>query len=284
MSTTPRPTAIALLATLALTAGALATFLARAPVSPAAYLMLFPGLFAVRVAGQLWVAAFAPAWLPPMADWNFVPYRVLLPVQLLLLVALAWVIAGLVALRGYDGMIYATGWLVGWPALMFLLAEPVRNLGKYTFADVVALSLTRPKRLSARDAAAAKARRSSWSQGRNRPCAINASASATSSTSTSSAIRPAAPPQSEQDRADHQREQQRQDQGVDEPGRQIHAVAEQHQAAQRGQHGPDASPESAGGGADGQRMVGDGGHARSFTGRPDDRRFVAGPSGGAFHR
>src|SRR6266850_1546475 len=45
-------------------------------------------------------------------------------------------IAGLVALRGYDGMIYATGWLVGWPALMFLIAEPVRNLGKYTFADV----------------------------------------------------------------------------------------------------------------------------------------------------
>jgi cation/acetate symporter len=50
-------------------------------------------------------------------------------------------IAGLVALRGYDGMIYATGWLVGWPALMFLLAEPLRNLGKFTFADVVAFRL-----------------------------------------------------------------------------------------------------------------------------------------------
>ncbi|MCL4845732.1 MAG: sodium/solute symporter [Acidobacteria bacterium] len=50
-------------------------------------------------------------------------------------------IAGLVALRGYDGMIYATGWLVGWPALMFLVAEPLRNLGKYTFADVVAYRL-----------------------------------------------------------------------------------------------------------------------------------------------
>src|SRR3982751_5989617 len=50
-------------------------------------------------------------------------------------------IAGLVALRGYDGMIYATGWLVGCPALMFLVAEPVRNLGKYTFADVVAFRL-----------------------------------------------------------------------------------------------------------------------------------------------
>ena len=50
-------------------------------------------------------------------------------------------IAGLVAMKGYDGMIYATGWLVGWPALMFLVAEPLRNLGKYTFADVVAFRL-----------------------------------------------------------------------------------------------------------------------------------------------
>jgi hypothetical protein len=52
-------------------------------------------------------------------------------------------IAGLVALKGYDGMIYATGWLVGWPALMFLVAEPLGNLGKYTFADVVAFRLKR---------------------------------------------------------------------------------------------------------------------------------------------
>src|SRR5512143_1963428 len=50
-------------------------------------------------------------------------------------------ISGMVALRGYDGMIYATGWLVGWPALMFLIAEPLRNLGKFTFSDVVAFRL-----------------------------------------------------------------------------------------------------------------------------------------------
>jgi cation/acetate symporter len=59
-------------------------------------------------------------------------------------------ITGLVALRGYDGMIYATGWLVGWPALMFLIAEPLRNLGKFTFADVVAFRLRQtPVRLAA---------------------------------------------------------------------------------------------------------------------------------------
>ncbi len=59
-------------------------------------------------------------------------------------------IAGLVAMSGYDGMIYATGWLVGWPALMFLIAEPLRNLGKFTFADVVAFRLRQaPVRVAA---------------------------------------------------------------------------------------------------------------------------------------
>ncbi len=59
-------------------------------------------------------------------------------------------ISGMVAMQGYDGMIYATGWLVGWPALMFLVAEPLRNLGKFTFADVVAFRLRqRPVRIAA---------------------------------------------------------------------------------------------------------------------------------------
>lgn len=59
-------------------------------------------------------------------------------------------IAGMTALKGYDGMIYALGWLVGWPALMFLMAEPLRNLGKYTFADVVAYRLKqKPIRVAA---------------------------------------------------------------------------------------------------------------------------------------
>ena len=48
-------------------------------------------------------------------------------------------IAGLVSTTGFDGLIYSTGWLVGWPVVLFLVAEPLRNLGKYTFADVVAL-------------------------------------------------------------------------------------------------------------------------------------------------
>jgi cation/acetate symporter len=37
---------------------------------------------------------------------------------------------------GYDGLIYSIGFLVGWPIILFLMAERVRNLGRYTFADV----------------------------------------------------------------------------------------------------------------------------------------------------
>jgi cation/acetate symporter len=59
-------------------------------------------------------------------------------------------IAGLVSTTGFDGLIYSTGWLVGWPVVLFLIAEPLRNLGKYTFADVVAFRLKQtPVRISA---------------------------------------------------------------------------------------------------------------------------------------
>jgi cation/acetate symporter len=59
-------------------------------------------------------------------------------------------IAGLVSTTGFDGLIYSTGWLVGWPVVLFLIAEPLRNLGKYTFADVVAFRLSQtPVRIAA---------------------------------------------------------------------------------------------------------------------------------------
>jgi cation/acetate symporter len=59
-------------------------------------------------------------------------------------------IAGLVSLSGFDGLIYSIGFLVGWPIVMFLIAEPLRNLGKYTFADVVAYRLRQtPVRVAA---------------------------------------------------------------------------------------------------------------------------------------
>jgi cation/acetate symporter len=59
-------------------------------------------------------------------------------------------IAGIVSTKGFDGLIYSVGWLVGWPIMMFLIAEPLRNLGKYTMADVVAYRLrARPIRAAA---------------------------------------------------------------------------------------------------------------------------------------
>jgi cation/acetate symporter len=50
-------------------------------------------------------------------------------------------IAGLVSLKGYDGLIYSVGFLVGWPVVLCLIAEPLRNLGKFTFSDVTAYRL-----------------------------------------------------------------------------------------------------------------------------------------------
>jgi len=47
-------------------------------------------------------------------------------------------ISAAVFLNGYDGLIYAIGFLVGWPIITFLMAERLRNLGRYTFADVAA--------------------------------------------------------------------------------------------------------------------------------------------------
>ena len=60
-------------------------------------------------------------------------------------------ITGLVYSSGYDGLIYSIGFLVGWPIIMFLIAERLRNLGKFTFADVAAFRLdeTQIKILSA---------------------------------------------------------------------------------------------------------------------------------------
>src|SRR5512134_415239 len=59
-------------------------------------------------------------------------------------------IAGLVSTTGFDGLIYSTGWLVGWPVVLFLIAEPLRNLGRYTFSDVVALRFRQtPVRIAA---------------------------------------------------------------------------------------------------------------------------------------
>src|SRR5215203_968096 len=50
-------------------------------------------------------------------------------------------ISGLVFSSGFDGLIYSIGFLVGWPIVLFLVAERLRNLGKFTFADVASFRL-----------------------------------------------------------------------------------------------------------------------------------------------
>lgn len=50
-------------------------------------------------------------------------------------------IVALVFLNGFDGLIYSIGFLVGWPVILFLIAEKFRNLGKFTFADITAYRL-----------------------------------------------------------------------------------------------------------------------------------------------
>ena len=50
-------------------------------------------------------------------------------------------ISGLVFLTGFDGLIYSIGFLIGWPIILLLIAEPLRNLGQYSFADVVSFRL-----------------------------------------------------------------------------------------------------------------------------------------------
>ncbi len=45
---------------------------------------------------------------------------------------------------GYDGLIYSIGFLVGWPIIMFLMAEKLRNLGRFTFGDVASYRFAQP--------------------------------------------------------------------------------------------------------------------------------------------
>src|SRR5918994_854030 len=53
-------------------------------------------------------------------------------------------ISGIIAFQGYDGFMYSVGWLVAYPTVLLIVAEPLRNAGKYTMADVLAYRL-RPR-------------------------------------------------------------------------------------------------------------------------------------------
>ena len=50
-------------------------------------------------------------------------------------------LSGMVFAKGFDGVVYTIGFLVGWPLMLFLIAERLRNLGRFTFADVASYRL-----------------------------------------------------------------------------------------------------------------------------------------------
>lgn len=50
-------------------------------------------------------------------------------------------LSSLMFAKGFDGIVYSLGFFVGWPLILFLMAERLRNLGRYTFADIVAYRL-----------------------------------------------------------------------------------------------------------------------------------------------
>jgi uncharacterized protein len=86
---TPRATKVLLVGVLATACTATAWYLLAAPADdPRAagrVLLLLTVLFLGRVIGQVAVALRAPSWLPPMSQWNLLPYRYLLPIQLVFL-------------------------------------------------------------------------------------------------------------------------------------------------------------------------------------------------------
>jgi hypothetical protein len=89
---TPAATKLGLVAALALAACALAAFVSGVG-DAGPMLAAFTLLSAFRVAGQVAVVLASPRWLPPMAQWNLVPYRALLPIQIVFLFAMSLIAA-----------------------------------------------------------------------------------------------------------------------------------------------------------------------------------------------
>jgi hypothetical protein len=103
-SATPGATKLLLVVVLLVTGATVAWYLLAAsaddPRAAGAALLLLTLLFVGRVVGQVTVALAAPSWLPPMWQWNLLPYRYLLPIQAVFIAVMATVSAAF--LRGTD--------------------------------------------------------------------------------------------------------------------------------------------------------------------------------------
>ncbi|HEX5803589.1 MAG TPA: cation acetate symporter, partial [Azospira sp.] len=99
-------------------------------------------MFAIFVAGTLWITKWAAAKTKTAADFynaggGITGFQNGLAIAGDYMSAASFLgISGLVFANGFDGLIFSIGWLVGWPVITFLMAERLRNLGKFTFADV----------------------------------------------------------------------------------------------------------------------------------------------------
>jgi cation/acetate symporter len=113
-------------------------------------------MFAVFVAFTLWVTKWAAAKTRSAADFytaggGITGFQNGLAIAGDYMSAASFLgISAAVMVSGFDGLIYSIGFLVGWPVVTFLLAERLRNLGKFTFADVAAFRFNQtPVRLFA---------------------------------------------------------------------------------------------------------------------------------------
>jgi len=99
-------------------------------------------MFAIFVAGTLYITKWAAAKTKSAADFytgggGITGFQNGLAIAGDYMSAASFLgISAAVMANGYDGLIYSIGFLVGWPVITFLMAERLRNLGKFTFADV----------------------------------------------------------------------------------------------------------------------------------------------------
>ncbi|RUP23992.1 MAG: cation acetate symporter [Curvibacter sp.] len=99
-------------------------------------------MFGAFVAATLWITKWAAAKTKSAADFytaggGITGFQNGLAIAGDYMSAASFLgISAAVMATGYDGLIYSIGFLVGWPIITFLMAERLRNLGKFTFADV----------------------------------------------------------------------------------------------------------------------------------------------------
>ena len=100
-------------------------------------------MFGVFVAATLWITKWASGRTKSAADFytaggGITGFQNGLAIAGDYMSAASFLgISAMVMATGYDGIIYSIGFLVGWPIIIFLMADCLCNLGKFTFADVV---------------------------------------------------------------------------------------------------------------------------------------------------